>query len=358
MTKRAPAKTVLLISNRHLDENSGRAEKFRTRKKLLAQHGWKLEVSYVEPSLTGLPTGMPTVVQRARDADVINSVSNPPHLQIAGGVAAGVTGTPWLAEFRDPLVKNPDVAPNTPAAWFRKYLERYIVTHADKVVWYDGIQIHDNYFADTYSDVSNVEQLPPIGFEAEKFDAITPRSFEPFTITYAGSFYDGWIEPYGFLQGLNAYVEEVDNPNIQALFYGDWDADYQRAVSNAGISDYIQTHSFVPHEEIVGVLKGSDALLYIGGTDPRNSNNLPSKLYDYIGARQPILALVDPTFRVADVIREYGLGIVAHPEDTEEIRDAIERLVNGEFEFELTSATEFTRERSSAAYVEALESIS
>lgn len=358
MTGRVPGKTVLLVSNRQLNENSGRAEKFRTRKRLLAEHGWQLEVSHVEPSLTGLPIGTRTVVQKARDADVINSVSNPPHLQIAGGVAARITDTPWLAEFRDPLVENPDVDPDSPAAWLRKYLEGYIITHADKVVWYDGIQIHDDYFTDTYSDVSNVKKLPPIGFEAKKFDAITPESFEPFTLTYAGSFYDGWIEPYRFLQGFRAFIKEENDPNIRALFYGDWDNDYQRAVSDAGIDDYIQTHPFVPHEEIVSVLKGSDALLYIGGTDPRNSNNLPSKLYDYIGARQPILALVKPTFRVAEVLRDYGLGIVAHPENTEEIRDAIARLVNGEFEFEPTTATEFTREKSSAAYAEALESIS
>ncbi|ELZ17698.1 glycosyltransferase [Natrinema limicola] len=358
MTESEPDRTVLLVSNRRLNENTGRAEKFKTRKKLLAERGWQLEVGYVEPSLTELPIGMRTVVRKARDADVINSVSNPPHLQIAGGIAGRVTGTPWLAEFRDPLVENPDVNLGSPAARIRKQLESYIITHADKVVWYDGIQIADDYFIDTYSDVSNVEQLPPIGFEAEKFNAITPESFEPFTITYAGSFYDGWIEPYGFLRGLDAYIEGANNPNIQAHFYGDWDSDYQHAVSEEGIGDYVQTHSFVPHEEIVGVLKGSDALLYVGGTDPRNSNNLPSKLYDYIGARQPILALVDPNFRVAEVIRDYGLGIVAHPENTEEIHKAITRLVNGEFNFEPASATEFTRERSSAAYIEALEAIS
>ena len=349
--------TVLLVSNCRLNENNGRAEKFRTRKRLLAERGWQLKVGYVDPSLTGLLIGLPILIRKARDADVINSVSNPPHLQIAGGIIARATNTPWLAEFRDPLVENPDVNPNSIAAAIRKKIETHIVSSANKIIWYDGIQISDDYFDKTYTNTSNIEQLPPIGFETEKFDTIAPKPFELFTITYAGSFYDGWIEPYEFLQGLNTYITKTNNQTIQALFYGDWDDNYKQFVSERGISNCVQTYSFVPHQKIVSVLKGSDVLLYIGGTDTRNSNNLPSKLYDYIGAKRPILALADPSFRVAEVIRNYELGIVVHPDDTEKIAQAIERLVAGEFEFEPNSATEFTRERSTKAYVKALESI-
>jgi glycosyltransferase involved in cell wall biosynthesis len=356
-----PDRTVLLVSNRRLDENAGRAEKFATRARLLRERGWDLRVGYVEPTATGLPVGTARCLRLAREADVVNSVSNPPQLQIAGAVAARLTDTPWVAEFRDPLVENPDVDPDSAAALVRRRLERYVLTHADRVVWYDGIQLPDDYFAREYPSVpaDRYEKLPPIGFERETFERVEPRSFDRFTVAYAGSFYEGWIEPYTFLEGLGAFVEATPEADPQALFYGDWSDDYERAAGEAGVADHVVPRPFVPHEEIVSVLKGADALLYVGGDDPRNRLNLPSKLYDYVGAGRPILAVVDPSFRVADVVREEGFGLVVEPGDAADLADALERLYAGGFDYAPDPETiaGYTRERSTDAYVAALEAV-
>lgn len=354
--------TVLLVTNRRLDEKVGRAEKFATRARLLSDRGWNLEVGYVEPTVSGLPIGTMRCIQLARNADVINSVSNPPHLQIAGAVAARVTGTPWLAEFRDPLVQNPDVDPGSVPARLRGQIEQYVLTHADRVVWYDGIQIPDDYFTSKYPDVppDRYIQLPPIGFEAEKFDAVDPVQFDSFTVSYAGSFYEGWIEPYTFLDGLGQFVDDEDGRrDVQALFYGDWSANYEHAAKEVGVADNVDPRPFVPHNDVVAVLKGSDALLYIGGSDPRNRLNLPSKLYDYIGARRPIVAVVDPSFRVAEVIRENKFGIIVEPDDTEGVVDALRRIHAGNFEYapDTDAIRQFTRERSNKAYVRVLDEL-
>ncbi len=356
--------TVLLVSNRRLDENSGRAAKFSTRADQLADRGWHLEVGYVEPSVTGMPRGIARCLRLAKGADVINSVSNPPQLQIVGGIVARMTNTPWVAEFRDPLVTNPDVDPDSIAAKIRCRLERYILTHADSVVWYDGIQLPDDYFEREYAgtETTTVRKLPPIGFDEEKFDSVEPTTEDAFTVTYAGSFYEGWIEPYTFLDGLGEYVDSLQDSEstaIEAQFYGDWDDEYDRAARSANATDNIETHSFVPHEQIISVMKGSDALLYIGGDDPRNERNLPSKLYDYIGAGRPIIAIVDPSFRVADVITTNGFGLVVEPGDEAGIRDAIEEIRTGEFEYAPSEAAveKFTRSHSTDAYVDTLESV-
>ena len=358
-----PDRTVLLVSNRRLDENAGRAAKFETRAEKLSDRGWRLTVGYVDPSPVGTALGLVRCLRLAGDADVINSVSNPPQLQIVGGIVARLTGTPWVAEFRDPLLENPDVESDSVAARIRRRLERCIVGHADAVVWYDGIQIPDDYFERVYSDLdtTTVRKLPPIGFDEETFETVAPDQMDPFTVTYAGSFYDGWIEPYTFLQGLGAYVDasQAAPSDLQAAFYGDWNKEYQRAATEHGVSSYVQPHDFVPHQHIVGVLKASDILLYVGGDDPRNRHNLPSKLYDYIGARIPILAIVDPEFRVAELIREYGFGLVVEPGDWEGVREAIERIRSGAFDYapDPDDIVRFTRGHSTDAYVEALDSV-
>lgn len=354
-------RTVLLVSNCRLDDNVGRAEKFASRKRLISQHSWNLEIAYVDPTVPGLVTGIPRCIRKARNADVINSVSNPPQLQIAGAIAARVTRTPWLAEFRDPLVENPDVSEGSAAAHVRRRLEKYILTHADQTVYYEGIQIPENYFVEEYPKVDSdgCEQLPPIGFDLDVFESTSPKTFDTFTITYAGSFYEGWIEPYSFLDGLGRYIEQTGDTDVEGRFYGDWNDNYAAAASESGVADYVTPSPFVPHEEIVRVMKGSDVLLYIGGTDPRNRRNLPTKLYDYIGAGQPILALVDPSFRVADIIADNGFGVVAHPNNPKEISEAIERIRTGTFEYnpDPENVKNYTRQHSTDAYVDVLNDI-
>jgi glycosyltransferase involved in cell wall biosynthesis len=343
-----------------LEENAGRAEKFTTRAELLDEFGWNLELTYVEPTLQGTFRGVRKCLSQVQEADVINSVSNPPHLQVVGLVAAKLTNTPWLAEFRDPLVQNPDVDSESIAGRGRSVLESLILKYADHVVWYDGIQIPKNYFRQTYPDVpeTRYEMLPPIGFERAVFEGAETRSFGPFTITYAGSFYDGWIEPYTFLDGLSAYVDEPLSPSVQALFFGDWAPEYDKAVDQRNLEAVVDPRPFVPHEEIVSVLKGSDALLYIGGDDPRNKRNLPTKLYDYLGAKRLIIAIVDPSFRVAELIRELGVGIVVEPGDAVGVSDALRQIQDGQFVYDPEETIkEFTRRRSTEAYVEVLEKI-
>jgi hypothetical protein len=234
-------RTVLLVSNRRLEENAGRAEKFKTRAELLEEFGWNVELAHVEPTLHGTFRGIKKCLSQVQEADVINSVSNPPHLQVVGLVVAKLTQTPWLAEFRDPLVQNPDVDPESLAGRGRRVLEGLILRHADHVIWYDGIQIPEDYFQNTYPAIpeTRYEMLPPIGFEQAIFESTDARSFESFTVTYAGSFYEGWIEPYTFLDGFSAYVNERPSPDVQAFFFGDWDPEYDRAVDRRNLESFV-----------------------------------------------------------------------------------------------------------------------
>lgn len=192
------------------------------------------------------------------------------------------------------------------------------VRFADRVLWLDGIQMADDYFAETSPGVpaSKWVKLPYIGYVEETFEDAGTAEPEGFTITYAGSFYGGWIEPYGFLAGLGRFVDEHPDADVTARFYGDWNEDYRRAAEEHGVADRVETREFVPHEEVVPVLKGSDAVLYVGGSDPKNRRSVSSKTWDYIGCRTPILAVVDRSFEVAKLIEDAGLdGAVAEDGD-------------------------------------------
>jgi hypothetical protein len=53
---------------------------------------------------------------------------------------------------------------------------------------------------------------------------------------------------------------------------------------------------------------------------------LSGKVFEYIAAGRPILAVVPPEGAAADLIRETGCGVVAAPDDVAGIRSALEEL--------------------------------
>jgi glycosyltransferase involved in cell wall biosynthesis len=328
---------VLLITNRQPDDPGGRAAKISSRIQLLDEFGWDVVVGYVpEPYVSGFPKRLFSVIRAGKqeDVDIVLSINNPFHLHLHGFFASTVLNVPWIAEFRDPILPRPDLSSDD-FRWYPAAIVEWIVAHfADRVVWLDGIQMPDDYFETTYPNVSadRFVQVPPMGYDQEQFAAADEASYDKFTITYAGSFYEDWIEPYAFIEGLGRWCDANDKP-IRVQFYGDWSTDYQQAVTAANVSEVVETYDFIPHEEIVPILKGSDALLYIGGDDPENARNIPSKLYDYIGAQTPIIAIIDPSFRVAKIIKEHDLGIVVPPDDIKGVVDAIERLFEETFEY-------------------------
>jgi hypothetical protein len=355
-------RTALLVSNRLPGESGGRAEKVATRVDLMAERGWRVVVGHApEPYVRGFPSALRGMLGLARreDPDLVVSINNPFHLHLHGYLLSRLTDTPWLAELRDPIASHPDRSPTSPRTWGAHAVERLVVHEADQVVWHDGIQIPEDYFAERYPGLpaERFFRLPVMGYERAAFESVPAEEYDAFTVTYAGSFYEGWIEPYTFLEGLGAYREAGGEP-LRAQFYGDWNEAYARAATEAGVADWVVTHEFVPHEEIVPVLKGSDVLLYVGGDDPGNRLNLPSKLWDYVGARTPILAVVDPEFRVAEFLREHGLGVVVEPGDADRVVVALRRLRAGEVTLsEDTDVDRFSREHSADVLAQVFDAV-
>lgn len=357
-------KRLLVISNRKPGEKGGRPEKLAARGEFLRESDWEMNLVKVNPTFLGIVTGVIRAKSALRhnDFDVVLSMCNPPHLHLVGLIVRNFTSVPWVAEFRDPLVTIPAIESDSFQARYRKWIESLVVRTADQIIWPDGIQLDDDYFDTQYADQydRNWYKLPFMGYRTKKFDDAESTSFDQFTITYAGSFYDGWIEPYSFLSGFQQFVNNRDLSPAEAKFliYGDWDESYSDTVAEYGLSEFVETFDFIPHDDLIPILKGSDVLLYIGGKDPRNRLNVPTKIWDYIGAGNPILAVVNSEFRVASFITEHQVGVVADYSDPVGIAESLSNLYDAKIEIDGEIARkEFTRDRHSEALVDVLEHV-
>jgi len=333
------------------------------RQELLADEGWRMTVIDIDSTILEIAKGIVRTLRHLRknDPNVYLSMSNPPHPNIVGLVVSFFTSTPWLYEIRDPLVTIPEIDETSVSGQIRKVLEAAAVQRAQQVVWLDGIQMEDDYLEETYGARvdPNWYKLPFLGYRASNFEDINSAQFEPFTVTYAGSFYEGWVEPYSFLDGFAQFVEqwELSPKEAKFLVYGDWSKKYSQAVEERGLSAYVTTHDFVPHEELLPVLKGSDVVLYIGGENPQNRLSVPSKIWDYVGVQRPILAVADSEFRSAEFVKKERLGLVSNPSDVDDIAATLGTFYNGEFEYDPEGNDRFRRERNVSELIEVLNSM-
>ena len=84
---------------------------------------------------------------------------------------------------------------------------------------------------------------------------------------------------------------------------------------------------YLPRADSLRFQRDSEALLLLvpdaGG---RGRGVLSGKVFEYIAAGRPILAVVPPDGAAADLVRETGSGVVVAPDDVDGIRAALVEL--------------------------------
>jgi len=78
------------------------------------------------------------------------------------------------------------------------------------------------------------------------------------------------------------------------------------------VRDVIEICPPVPRREILRIERAADVLLLSRWADPRDDGVIPGKLFEYIGARRPILAIGSTTGEAAEIVRSGPFGLVSN----------------------------------------------
>ena len=83
------------------------------------------------------------------------------------------------------------------------------------------------------------------------------------------------------------------------------------------VSDFIEIAPAVGYRDALAEMMSADALLVMQSAGC--NEQIPAKLYEYLRAGRPILALADPAGDTAEVLRQAGMGAIARLESADEI---------------------------------------
>jgi glycosyltransferase involved in cell wall biosynthesis len=266
--------------------------------------------------------------------DLIFSTAPPFTDFLVGAEVKKAINKPLVFDYRDPWLDYPFKFYLTPAHFWRTLmLERRALRASSHVVTTNRTVkeiILKRYKFLTYHDVDIITQ----GFDPDDFP--TPAEMEELIkgktrrrqlrITYAGVFWEDRV-PDHFLQALHDLFEEKPRlrGRIEAVFIGTFREENKKLVARLRLHDTVTIHEYLPHKDCVRILCDSDVLWMIVGEGVSS----PGKVYEYIGARKPILGCAPDGF-IKSTILEAG-GTVVGPADVPAIKAALEDYI-GKFE--------------------------
>jgi hypothetical protein len=242
-------------------------------------------------------------------------------------------GLPWIAEIHDPMIFS-GITKNRMRMRFSAWLEGVICKHADVVWWF------------TEEALKRARaRHPELG---ERGHCLIPGSNPPeFTRTPYQRGSHLVIAHFGslaetrnleiFLQGLQHFLET--NPQAAEhfrlhLYGGGVDPVSARAIRDFSYPELIEQFGRLEtdpktgesgRERVLKRMNAADCLLLLHGTVPFCEEYIPSKMYEYLWAQRPILALVWHNPQMERMLRELGHWAVTADNATE-VTSALEEL--------------------------------
>jgi glycosyltransferase involved in cell wall biosynthesis len=247
-----------------------------------------------------------------------------------GATLARTTRLPWIADFRDPMVEYlPGTGeafpsdPNVRSARLR--IEERTARLASRLVFCTNSA--RGIVAERYSSLAaeNLEVIPN-GYEEQAFRA-AERLVSPSAATtrrvllHSGTIYPGADrDPTALMQAISTLcINGTLNPDNFELRLRDPSNQqhFQKLAEDFGIARVVTILGPLPYKEALAEMLSADGLLLLQGYTSNPA--IPAKLYEYLRARRPILALVHPDGETATLLRTLGLKAMARLDDADAI---------------------------------------
>jgi len=263
---------------------------------------------------------------RTQSVDAIYCSIGPFSSAIVGYQLSKKINIPLILDYRDLFRGKPD------ESYFSSFHERYAYKWEKKV-----LERASAIVINTHRAKERIQNLFPYimkkkfsviynGYDNEDFENDYCTESTNITFTYTGGFY-GERTPKYFLQALSELKDKQQLPkNVKFRFIGNIPEPIHKLFHKYRMMKYIILTPQVSHIESVNYLIKSDfLLLFIAKKD--SDIVIPAKLFEYLAARQPILAMIPKNGEAAHIIEKYSAGLICEPDDIQEIKDNILEMI-------------------------------
>lgn len=266
-----------------------------------------------------------------------------------GGTLHRLTGLPWIADFRDSMTE--DDYPRDPrvrAAYLQ--IERRAVTHAARSIFTTPSTLA--MYRARYPEVP-AERFALIenGFDEENFASLpapsraAPRN-PPLRLLHSGLLYPSERDPSQLFGALRDLLDAraLSPADLQVVLRATGhDNEMRTLIEAAGVGDIVKLAPSVAYRDALQEMLEVDALLLLQAANC--NHQIPAKLYEYIRAGRPIVALTDSAGDTAATLRQAGVGSILPLDDRAALREALPGVLAGIRSGQIRGASDSTASR-------------
>lgn len=273
-------------------------------------------------------------IMRTDPVDLVYSTSPHATAHVVALSLRRLTRCPWVADFRDPWYEEPPEA-GTPRIvhWAARHLERQVVHRAATVVASTD-RLRDALATRYAGEPREKFCAIPNGYDDEDFAARPMPDLSAgseLLILHAGGINPTFRDPRPLFAALREVGDSgaLDVSQVRFRFlgggpFGD-SPQMRQAIEAAGLSGRVE---FLPRVDYARALaeQAKARLLLLLQASADTTDLVPAKLFEYLRAGRPVLAVVGPG-ATAELLRETGGGWVVDPRSPEALQAALAAAV-------------------------------
>ena len=271
-------------------------------------------------------------VLEKENIDTVITTSPPHSTQLIGLKLKETLNIKWIADLRDPWTDIYYYKSLLHTKWAKRKdlnYEKAVIENSDKIV------VVSDSIKQLLINKSNLIQeskihVIPNGFDEEDFSVSSTNKNNKFLLSYVGTITKDYP--------LDSIKKSITNLNINLEFTGKADHPTKHLLNEiAGFNNHVK------HKESINILLASDMLLLVIPKIANNKGILTGKLFEYLGARKPILCIGPRDGDAAKIIQECKAGKTFDYSDENGIYEFIETCTSNEFIFENKNYLNYSR---------------
>jgi glycosyltransferase involved in cell wall biosynthesis len=250
--------------------------------------------------------------------DLVYVTASPFSAMLAGIWAKQKTGLPLLFDMRDPWTLSPLSFVKKPAILqaVEHRLERLCLTRAERVI-FNTARCADAYRA-LYPSMQQKFFHMHNGFDQTQFLPAPTAPIIEETIVHFGNFFHQ--------RSVGSVLRAAQRfPGVRLVVYGRFRDEDLALASSLGMAERMEQRKPVTYEQSMQELSKAGVLLLL---QPETTDlQIPAKLFDYLCAKRPILALANNP-EISKILQETNTGIAVSNSSEDEIGSALEKLLH------------------------------
>lgn len=266
-------------------------------------------------------------VARTLPKGVIIATSPAHAALLAGARVARRLDWPLILDYRDPWSAHewPEWRRSRAALWWARRIERRLVEQsAARVLNTPAMRAaFGRYFP--RSDAARNYAIPN-GFEPVA-EVAAPSATGPVNIVHAGEIYTGRsLVPV--LRAAARLRDRFPARPIRVITYGDLPPAEQERIRAEGLEALVEIRPRIPFAALFAELQRAHLLLAVVGDHMAYST--PYKVYDYMAAGRPILAIAPRGAALFELLEDSGAGTCVDRDDESAIGRVLEEFLAGD----------------------------